>query len=131
MTDNKKTVDGFRFLSPSLRTWLSNGIPEKQFSGYIPWTPMEKPSSRTTFSLMTSAGISMKTEPPFDMEREKREQTWGDPTHREIPRDAAEADINVNHLHIRGICAVAIFRKRDIPPATKISLVKDKHNNNC
>ncbi len=35
------------------------------------------------------------------MEREKRELTWGDPTHREIPRDATEADINVNHLHIK------------------------------
>ncbi|MBW2144518.1 MAG: hypothetical protein JRG75_09005 [Deltaproteobacteria bacterium] len=101
MMDNKKTVDGFRFMSPSLRTWLSSGIPEKQFSGHIPWTPMKKPVRQTAFSLMTSAGLSMKTAPPFDMEREKRELTWGDPTHREIPRDATEADINVNHLHIK------------------------------
>ncbi len=100
MTDNNKTVDGFRFMSPSLRSWLSNGIPEKQFSCHIPWTPMEKSSSRTTFSLMTSAGISMKTDPAFDMEREKQEPTWGDPTHREISRHAAEADVNANHLHI-------------------------------
>jgi len=97
---SRKTVDGFRFLSPSLRAWLSNGIPKKQFSGYIPWTAMEKPVQQTTFSLMTSGGISRKTDPPFDMEREKREPTWGDPTHREIPRDATEADIHANHLHI-------------------------------
>ena len=51
--------------------------------------------------MITSAGISMKTDPPFDMEREKREPTWGDPSFREIPRDATEADIDVNHLHIK------------------------------
>ena len=34
------------------------------------------------------------------MEREKEEPTWGDPTHREIPKDATEKDIDVNHLHI-------------------------------
>ena len=34
------------------------------------------------------------------MEREKREPAWGDPTYRCIPRSAAEADIDVNHLHI-------------------------------
>ncbi len=35
------------------------------------------------------------------MEREKRELTWGDPTHREISKNATEADVNVNHLHIK------------------------------
>ena len=49
---------------------------------------------------MTSAGISLKTDLPFDMDREKREAVWGDPTHREIPRTATEKDIVVNHLHI-------------------------------
>jgi D-proline reductase (dithiol) PrdB len=49
---------------------------------------------------MTSAGINMKSDPPFDMEREKKEPMWGDPTHREIPITAKEADIDVNHLHI-------------------------------
>jgi D-proline reductase (dithiol) PrdB len=42
----------------------------------------------------------MKTDAPFDVEREKREPFWGDPTCREIPRNATEADITVNHLHI-------------------------------
>jgi len=101
MAKEKKSVDGFRFLSPSLGAWMGKGIPEEQFSGHIPWTVMKKPCAESTFSLMTSAGISMKTDPPFDMAREKLEPMWGDPTHREIPRDAAEAEINVNHLHIK------------------------------
>jgi D-proline reductase (dithiol) PrdB len=49
---------------------------------------------------MTSAGISFKADPPFDVDREKREPAWGDPSSREIPHTATEADIDVNHLHI-------------------------------
>lgn len=101
MTDAGKIIDGFRFIPPGLRPFISRDIPEKPFGGYIPWTPMKKPVSEATFSLMSSAGISMKTDPPFDMERERREPTWGDPTHREIRRDATEADIEVNHHHIK------------------------------
>ncbi len=100
MADKDKVVNGFRFLPPSLSAWFSKDIPDSVFSGHIPWTPLDKPVKETTFALMTSAGISSKTDPPFDVEREKREPAWGDPTSREIPSTATEADIDVNHLHI-------------------------------
>ncbi len=100
MTAPGKTVNGFRFMPPSLAAWIGSSIPEKPFSGDIPWTPLGKPLAETTFALMTSAGISVKSDPPFDMARERREPTWGDPTFRAIPREAGEADIAVNHLHI-------------------------------
>ena len=100
MTEQQKIVDGFRFMPPSLGAWIGGEIPEEPFSGDIPWTPLGKPLSETTFTLMTSAGMSMKGDPPFDMEREKREALWGDPTYREIPHSATENDIDVNHLHI-------------------------------
>ena len=97
---NEKVVDGFRFMPPTLRAWLSKDIPETDYRGEIPWTPLKKPVSRTMFSLMTSAGINLKADPPFDMEREKREPFWGDPTHREIPRDSSQDQIDANHLHV-------------------------------
>ena len=100
MPSTEKTVDGFRFMPPSLRVWLSKDIPADPFKGFIPWTPLPRPIKKLAFSLMTSAGISLKTDLPFDMDREKREAFWGDPTHREIPRNATEQDIVVNHLHI-------------------------------
>jgi len=100
MNQEERKVDGFRFVPPSLRAWLSKDIPKGPFQGVIPWSPLPKPVKDLRFSLMTSAGISMKTDPPFDMERERREAVWGDPTHREIPRNATEKDITVNHLHI-------------------------------
>lgn len=101
MNRENKVVDGFRFMPPGLKAYIGQNIPKEPFSGHIPWTPMKKPCREAMFSLMTSAGISMKKDPPFDMEREKREPTWGDPTHREISREATEADIDVNHLHVR------------------------------
>ncbi len=100
MDQAEKKVDGFRFLPPGLKAWVKTFIPDEDFKGYIPWTPMTKPLNRTTLTLVTSAGISLKTDPPFDMEREKREAIWGDRSYRSIPRGTAEKDIDVNHLHI-------------------------------
>jgi hypothetical protein len=95
-----KRVDGFRFLPPGLKAWVKTFIPDEGFKGHIPWTPMKKPLSQTTLALVTSAGISLKTDAPFDMEREKREAIWGDRSFRAIPRGTTEKDIAVNHLHI-------------------------------
>jgi len=100
MEQEKKVVDGFRFLPPGLKAWVRTFIPDEEFKGYIPWTPMSKPLSQTTVALVTSAGISLKSDPPFDMEREKREPLWGDRSFRIIPRGTTEKDIDVNHLHI-------------------------------
>jgi D-proline reductase (dithiol) PrdB len=97
---DKKVLDGFRFLPPALKAWVRTFIPDEEFKGYIPWTPMKKPLSQTTIALVTSGGINLKTDPPFDMEREKREPVWGDRSFRMIPRGTAEKDIDVNHLHI-------------------------------
>jgi hypothetical protein len=88
MSEISKTVDGFRFMPPALRAWISKDIPDQPFSGKIPWTSLDKSISETTFTLMNTAGISMKSDPPFDMEREKAEPAWGDPSYREIPRTA-------------------------------------------
>ncbi len=95
MGGTEKIVDGFRFLPPGLTAWVRKFIPDGDFKGTIPWT-----LSQTTIALVTSAGISLKTDPPFDMEREKKEPIWGDRSYRTIPRGTTEKDIEVNHLHI-------------------------------
>ncbi len=109
MEQREKIVDGFRFLPPSLKAWVQTFIPEGKFRGSIPWTPMSRPLSQTTLALVTSAGISLKSDPPFDMEREKREPIWGDRSFRTIPRQTTEKDIEVNHLHIN-----TMYVKQDI-----------------
>ena len=109
MEQGEKTVDGFRFLPPGLAAWGRKFISDEEFKAFIPWTPLAKPLSQTTLALVTSAGISLKTDPPFDMEREKREAVWGDRSYRVIPRGTTEKDIEVNHLHIN-----TSYIKRDI-----------------
>jgi len=100
MAKEMKKVDGFKFLPPKLSAWIQSFIPDEDFKGAIPFQSLSKPLSDTKFALVTSAGISLKSDPPFDMEREKVEPTWGDRTFRAIPKSATGADINVNHLHI-------------------------------
>ena len=56
MPNSEKVVDGFRFMPPSLKAWFGKDIPEGDFTGEIPWTPLKRPIQDTTFSLMTSAG---------------------------------------------------------------------------
>jgi len=100
MAESTATVDGFRFLPPSLAAWIDNLIGNQEFTGSIPWTVLSRPVSEATVALVTSAGISLKKNPPFDMEREKREATWGDRSFRVIPKGSTESDIDANHLHI-------------------------------
>jgi D-proline reductase (dithiol) PrdB len=100
MENGEKRVDGYRFLPPGLAAWVRTFIPEGDFAGTIPWTPLSKGLDRSTIALITSAGISLKTDPPFDMEREKREPLWGDRSYRVIPRGTQSGDIDANHLHI-------------------------------
>jgi D-proline reductase (dithiol) PrdB len=125
MGETEKIVDGFRFLPPGLTAWVRKFIPDEEFKGFIPWTPMAKPLSQTILALVTSAGISLKKDPPFDMEREKREPIWGDRSYRAIQSRATEKDIEVNHLHIN-----TNYIKQDInvilPLARMVELEQEK-----
>ena len=100
MRTEPSQVDGYRFLPPGLAAWIRTYIPEGEFTGRIPWTPLSKTLAQARVALVTSAGISLKSDPPFDMEREKREGTWGDRSFRKIPRGTAAGGVDVNHLHI-------------------------------
>jgi hypothetical protein len=85
---NEKIVEGFRFPPPGLKAWVKTFIPEEDFKVPVPWTPVSKPLSKMTVALVTSAGISLKPDPPSDMDREKKEIFWGDRSYRIIPRGA-------------------------------------------
>jgi len=99
MNENSESVNGFKFLPPKLSAWIKTFIPDR-FTGEIPFHKLSKPLNQTRIALVTSAGISLKSDTPFDMEREKTEPEWGDLTYRVIPRGTKATDISVNHLHI-------------------------------
>ena len=92
-------VDSFKFLPRLIRLFYEANEITPQHP--IPWTPLEKPLSACTFGLVTSGGLYLKDrQPPFDLERERAEPEWGDPSYREIPVEVQPSEIGVSHLHV-------------------------------
>ena len=58
----------------------------------IPWTPIKKPLYECKVALITTAGVHLKTQPPFDMI-----DSDGDPTFREIESSVAMNDLMITH----------------------------------
>jgi len=95
-----REVDSWRFAGSFLADMLSKAIPEQPAYESIPWTPVSKPLAESKVALLTTAGISMKDDEPFDMEFERRNPLRGDSSFRSLRGDATAADIAANHLHI-------------------------------
>lgn len=90
-------VDGFIFYPKQKERIekLGSSDPTK-----TPWTPLSKPLLECRVTLVSTAGIFMKGDVSFDYDRERAEPSWGDPSHREIPRTAGQDDVEYSHLHI-------------------------------
>jgi D-proline reductase (dithiol) PrdB len=95
-----REVDPWRFTGRFLKKVLSAGIPDAPSHAPIPWTPVVRPLSDSKLALLSTAGLSMHGDPPFDMEFERRNPTKGDPSWRALRSDANSETIVANHLHI-------------------------------
>ena len=93
-------VDSWRFTGSMIGKVLGSAIPDTPNHAPIPWAPFTKPLSQARVALLTTAGLSMKGDTPFDMEFERQNPTRGDSSFRMLRADATEADIEANHLHI-------------------------------
>lgn len=92
-------VDSFKYLPRLIATLYQ--MSDQNAEHPIPWTPMVRPLSDCKFGLVTSAGLFHKpTSLPFDLERERAEPTWGDPSYRIIPTDLRKDEVGASHLHI-------------------------------
>jgi D-proline reductase (dithiol) PrdB len=94
-----KTVDSYRFINGITRRMIKNWISMEK-TRPIPWTPLAKPLSECTVAMLSSAGIALKTDTPFDQEGERRNPWWGDPSCRILPKTATQDDVRLYHLHI-------------------------------
>jgi hypothetical protein len=93
------TVDSFKYLPRIIAAFYQ--MSERQPELPIPWTPLPRPLSGCTFGLVTSGGLYHQgVEPPFDVEREKKEPAWGDPTYRRLPTHIRPDAVGVSHLHL-------------------------------
>jgi D-proline reductase (dithiol) PrdB len=58
----------------------------------IPWTPLARPLAACTVSLVTTAGVHLVDDSPFDMQDRN-----GDPTFRVIPTDSPRERLTITH----------------------------------
>lgn len=64
-----------------------------EWHGEIPWTPLKKPVEESRVALVTSGGIILKSQPPFDLSDPK-----GDCSYRVIPSEASPDETVISHL---------------------------------
>lgn len=126
-------VDSYRFVKGVTRrvveTWINL---EPKLS--IPWTPLKKPIQECVVSLLTTGGIALKSDRPFNQQGEKQNPWWGDPSYRILSKNATEADIDVYHLHIdpepvrKDInCLLPLQRLQELELAGEIGSVAPSH----
>jgi D-proline reductase (dithiol) PrdB len=76
---------------PALFERSTRKISWKGDSG-IPWTPFTKKLSASKVAIVTTAGVHLKTQKPFDML-----DKMGDPEYRELPVTARPEEYTITH----------------------------------
>jgi D-proline reductase (dithiol) PrdB len=128
-----KTVDSYRFISGitkrMIKSWISMEQPRA-----IPWTPLARPLSECMVSLISSAGIALKTDRPFDQEGERRNPWWGDPSYRILPATVTSPDVRLYHMHIDPSyaeqdldCLFPVRRLQELAQAGEIGRAAPRH----
>lgn len=97
----------------------------------VPWTPLQKPLSESRLGIVSSAGLSVPGQKPFDTKRK-----GGDPTFREIPGDIDPAGLLENHRSQswdhRGVeqdrnLALPLDRCRELVESGRIGSLSNRH----
>jgi D-proline reductase (dithiol) PrdB len=60
----------------------------------VPWAPLHKAVRDSVIALVTTAGVHLKADPPFDMT-----DPDGDPSFRVVPMDAPRGDVTITHKY--------------------------------
>ena len=86
-----------------------------------PWTPLSKPLSQSTAAIVTTAGLHLRYDQPFN-----RDHPGGESTYRVIPSDSDPADIVQSHFSI-GFDRTAIYRDINITfPMDRLSELAER-----
>jgi D-proline reductase (dithiol) PrdB len=134
MSGAPRQVDPWRFAGSFLAKVLGGRIPDTPSHPPIPWTPVAKPLAASKVALLSTAGLSMRGDTPFDMDYERAHPTKGDGSWRAIRADATSASIDANHLHIdtgyiaRDLnVALPLDRLRERVAAGEVGAMADTH----
>jgi D-proline reductase (dithiol) PrdB len=93
----------------------------------VPWTPLAKPLAEARVGLVTSCGVHLASDPPFDESR-----PLGDPTFRELPADATAFKITHPHYDHRSAlqdlnCVYPLGRLKELAAEGLIRSVAPRH----
>src|SRR2546426_7640594 len=90
---NSATLFGVVPVGTAFGHWISKLIALPQLRrlaiGEVPWTPLRKPLSDSTVVLISTGGVHLRSDRPFNLN--------GDPTFRVIPKGAQPADLAISH----------------------------------
>ncbi len=94
----EKIANRFFAIPAVAQLWAKRSATRTQglvdLSGAIPWTLLKKPLNQCTVALVTTGGIHLPTQSPFDMENPD-----GDASYRAIPVDVDIAQITITHKY--------------------------------
>ncbi len=121
-------VDSFKYLPRLIAMFYEHQAAQMPPPGPLPFTPLARPLSDSTLGLVTSGGLYLReAQRPFDLDRERAEPDWGDPTYRLIPSDVTQAELGASHLHYNtaGVLAdmnvlLPVARCRELAQAGRI-----------
>ena len=94
-----------------------------------PWTPLKKEISACRIALITTGGVHLKSQAPFDMFNPS-----GDPSYREIPADTPANQLSIAHNYYdhkdadRDVNIIFPYeRLRELAQNGEIGEVNDRH----
>ena len=87
----------------------------------VPWTPLRKPLADSTVAIVTTAGLHLRDDKPFN-----RDHPGGESTYRVLPADADVADVVQSHFSI-GFDRTAIYRDINVTyPVDRLRELADR-----
>ena len=120
--DREVTLEAIGFANRRIvSAWIEREPPRE-----IPWTPLAKPLRECRVALVSTAGLALHGDTPFDQEGERRNPWWGDPSYRVLPRDTRTGDVRSYHLHIDASRRRARPRVPDAPGPARRARVRGR-----
>ncbi len=127
-------MDPYRYLTfmsrQIMRAWAAREQPPQE----VAWTPLSKRLTDCRVAVISSAGIALLTDRPFDQQGERDDPWWGDPSWRQLPVDITAADVSVSHLHIDTTpvrqdldVVLPLHRLRELVDAGIVGEISDRH----
>lgn len=90
---NSAVLFGVLPIGTAFGRWISRVIALPQLRklavGAVPWTPLRKPLADCTVALISTGGVHLRSDRPFNLN--------GDPTFRVIPKSALSSDLAISH----------------------------------